>query len=113
MEILSKENNAQTYWYIERFLLFVSIPVIFYLIPYSIFEGSTTICLFKNVFGVECPGCGTTRAIHQVIHLNFANAFDLNRMIIVVFPLLTYLWIKNTIQYYKEAKGSIGFIQSF
>ena len=111
MAMSLKEFNYSTYWYSIRFMAFLITPIAFYLIPYSWFEGTSTIFPFNNIFGAECPGCGTTRAIHSLIHFNFAKAFDLNRMIVVVFPLMGYIWIKTIVGYLYEAKGSIKYLK--
>ena len=35
---------------------------------------SVPLCLFKNIFGVPCPGCGLTRGFIAILHLNFKEA---------------------------------------
>lgn len=35
-------------------------------------------CVFKAATGWDCPGCGSTRAVHQLLHGNVAAAFRLN-----------------------------------
>jgi hypothetical protein len=42
-------------------------------------------CVFKQVTGYDCPGCGTTRALHALLHGRVADAFHLNAML---FPLM-------------------------
>lgn len=37
-----------------------------------------SLCLFKNITGLPCPACGTTRAILQLIHLNIQNSIFIN-----------------------------------
>ena len=32
-------------------------------------------CLFHSLTGLHCPGCGTLRALHQLLHMNLADAF--------------------------------------
>jgi hypothetical protein len=44
-------------------------------------------CLFKTIFGRSCPGCGSLRAMHQLLHGNFAAAWALNKPIVVGLPL--------------------------
>jgi len=45
-------------------------------------------CPFRALTGYTCPGCGTTRALHQLLHGNFLAAFELNALLVVVLPLL-------------------------
>ena len=40
--------------------------------------GATMPCLTHEYFGVYCPGCGDTRALHALVHGNILKAFDYN-----------------------------------
>lgn len=44
-------------------------------------------CPFRSLTGWLCPGCGSQRAIHQLIHGHVAEAFDLNLLFL---PALAY-----------------------
>ena len=44
-------------------------------------------CLFKTVLGVQCPGCGSLRAAHQVLHGNVSAAWALNKPLLIALPL--------------------------
>ena len=44
-------------------------------------------CPFHAATGLDCPGCGTQRAIHQLLHGNLAAAFQANAMILLILPL--------------------------
>ena len=77
-----------------KILILISIPVLFLLLPVSTFEKGTSLCLIRAVFGIHCPGCGTVRAISSIFHFEFLSAFNYNRSIIIVFPLLGYVWLK-------------------
>src|SRR5229473_3201521 len=43
-------------------------------------------CVFHALTGLQCPGCGTTRALHHLLHGDIAGAFRLNAMLFVVIP---------------------------
>lgn len=43
-------------------------------------------CLFHALTGLQCPGCGTTRALHHLLHGDVAGAFRLNAMLFAVVP---------------------------
>jgi hypothetical protein len=43
-------------------------------------------CLFHALTGLQCPGCGTTRALHHLLHGDVAGAFRLNAMLFLVAP---------------------------
>jgi hypothetical protein len=44
-------------------------------------------CLFRSLFGFQCPGCGSLRAAHQLLHGDLAAAWALNRTVFVALPL--------------------------
>ena len=48
-------------------------------------------CLFHRVTGLWCPGCGSTRALHQLVHGHPAAAFRLNPLVISLLPWIGYL----------------------
>jgi len=82
----------------NRNIIYLTFPVLFWFLPMKWLENSTFICIYKNLFGHECIGCGITRAIHQAIHFNFKIAYEYNHLIIIVLPLLMYVWIKKVIR---------------
>ena len=43
-------------------------------------------CVFHALTGLQCPGCGTTRALHHLLHGDVAGAFHLNAMLFVAVP---------------------------
>ena len=69
--------------------------VLFAFIPTSYFENGNSLCLIRNVFGVECFGCGMTRAMSCMFHGNIVAAIEYNKMIVIVFPLLIYMIFIN------------------
>jgi len=53
-------------------------------------------CPFRAITGFTCPGCGTTRALHQLLHGNLVAAFELNPLLVLVLPLLGCILIVYT-----------------
>lgn len=43
-------------------------------------------CPFLVLTGLECPGCGSQRAIHKLLHLNIAGAFQQNPLLVIYVP---------------------------
>lgn len=52
-------------------------------------------CLFKTLTGLSCPGCGSQRAIHSLLHGDFRAAFGYNALFIIEIPLLAILAVVN------------------
>lgn len=43
-------------------------------------------CVFKNMTGLSCPGCGAQRAFHELLHFNVKAAFSYNPLFILALP---------------------------
>jgi len=69
----------------------VGMVVVAALVPPTVLERLPTLCLFRNLTGWECPGCGMTRAILSLLRGDLATALHYNRMVVLVFPLLCCL----------------------
>ena len=78
-------------------MLFV-LPFSLSLVSLDNLEGKHSICLIKNLFGIECFGCGITKAVIASIQLDFVRAFNYNKLIVIVMPLIFYLWVKEIIK---------------
>lgn len=60
----------------------------------------TSVCLFKNLFGIRCPGCGLTRSFKAILNLDLMQAFHYNFLGPILFILciiFTIFLIKDTI----------------
>ncbi|MEB3218811.1 MAG: DUF2752 domain-containing protein [Nostocales cyanobacterium 94392] len=51
---------------------------------------------FRAITGLYCPGCGSLRAIHQLLHGHFLAALDLNPLMVLATPYLIYSFISYT-----------------
>ena len=49
-------------------------------------------CPFHELTGFHCPGCGSLRAIHQLLHGNLTAALGLNPFMVLSLPFLGY-WL--------------------
>jgi len=41
-------------------------------------------CTFYVLTGLQCPGCGTTRALYQLVHGHVREAFALNPLLFAI-----------------------------
>lgn len=74
-------------------------------------------CFFRRLTSLECPGCGMTRATYAVLHGNFAEAFRLNPVGIILFPLAMFGlslevlgWVRGKEEYPRLRAGKWGSI---
>ena len=54
-------------------------------------------CPFRSLTGFTCPGCGTTRALHQILHGHFATAFTLNPLLLLSIPFILFAFIRYSV----------------
>ncbi len=51
-------------------------------------------CPFKMMTGLDCPGCGSQRALYHMLHFDIATAFHYNPLLVVATPyLLLGAWL--------------------
>jgi hypothetical protein len=56
-------------------------------------------CLFLTVTGLKCPGCGSQRAIHALLHLDFRAACSQNALLTASLPYLFLLIAAQVIRF--------------
>jgi len=54
--------------------------------PYC--EIGPTLCLWKKLLGIECPGCGLTRGVCFLVHGRWAEATKSNPLSLLAFGIL-------------------------
>lgn len=83
------ERRAKINW-------IVAVLVVLALIIFFSFFDPTTFpffprCFFHALTGFECPGCGTSRALHSLVHGKIIAAFSYNPILFLAVPTLLIL----------------------
>jgi hypothetical protein len=55
------------------------------------------VCTFHRLTGLECPGCGSLRALHQLLHGHLIAALCLNAFVILSLPVFAWVafrWVR-------------------
>lgn len=60
------------------------------------------LCLFHSATGLWCPGCGSLRALHQLLCGHVASAFHFNPLLVVSLPWLLAYW---TVRIHRGYRG--------
>jgi len=47
-------------------------------------------CFFKELTTLNCPGCGATRSLYSLLHLDIMQALAYNPFFVIVLPYLIY-----------------------
>ncbi|MCB4234284.1 DUF2752 domain-containing protein [Kaistella anthropi] len=76
-------------------LIFIGLGVVFYS-----FNPQNSIyflkCPIYYFTGYLCPGCGSQRAIHELLHLNIKKAFEYNALFVTLTPYVILAIAMNT-----------------
>lgn len=52
-------------------------------------------CIFHELTGLYCPGCGITRCLVSIIKLDFMQAFRYNMLVFILLPIFIFIGIKK------------------
>jgi hypothetical protein len=95
-------NNFHIYVGLSALLILMFLPEQYF----STKPNDISFCVHVRIFGIECPGCGFTRATYNFLHLNFKKAISLNPTVIFLFPIivLEILNLRNKSQVVNKLK---------
>lgn len=63
------------------------------------------VCVFHRVTGLDCPACGSLRAMHQLLHGNIISAMGFNAFTVLSLPLAAGLWIRWQLRQNRGEQG--------
>lgn len=76
-------------------VLLIALPIILWFLPSNFFDhGKIIVCISRRFFNIECLGCGMTRSVMHFHHFEFQKAFDFNKGVIFVYPLIVWIWYR-------------------
>jgi hypothetical protein len=75
--------------------VFVAILVLGLLWWFDPAEMNLPLCRFHAMTGLNCPGCGATRATHELLHGRLAAAWHYNALWVLSLPLVVYASISE------------------
>jgi hypothetical protein len=52
------------------------------------------ICLFHALTGLECPGCGGSRALYDVLHGQILSALRCNALVVLALPFIVFAGVR-------------------
>lgn len=55
-------------------------------------------CPFYKITGYQCSGCGSQRAFHEILHLNFKEAFHQNALVLLGIPYFSLIFFTSFFQ---------------
>ena len=66
-------------------------------------------CIFRSFTGLECPACGSQRAVYHLLHFRFLKAIHYNFFLLISIPYLILLGGAV----YLRSGGRFGKIKNF
>lgn len=81
------KDSSSTIWIVSSLALVVGLAaagVLYFFDPNS--HSFYPTCLFHQMTGLLCPGCGSLRAMHQLLHGHIATAFRFNPLLMLGLP---------------------------
>ena len=88
--------------YIIYFIGLLLVPLVLLVLPADFFDYGESICISNVFFNTQCYACGLTRAVQHLIHLDVLAAYEFNKLIVIVFPLLIFVYYKELKRVYIE-----------
>ena len=66
------------------------------------------VCFFHQSTGLLCAGCGSMRALHQLLHGHLVTAFRFNPLVVICLPLVFWFGGKLAVQHARHQPLSLG-----
>ena len=88
----------------KKYKFIVEILVLLLVSLYYFFNPTVSIffpkCPFHTITGLYCPGCGSQRAIHDLMHLNIFEAINHNALMFFAFTFGIGLYLYSKKKFY-------------
>lgn len=91
------------------------------IVLYATFDPATNPfprCIFLQLTGWKCPGCGSQRALHSLLHLDIAKAWRYNAMLVAAIPVVSVMFLSQVTKrkmprLYNSLNGRVAIWTSF
>ena len=65
-------------------------------------------CLFHQVTGLNCPGCGGTRALHALMHGHIADAARFNVLFLLCLPYAAWTAARTGVWWLRDQTMNVA-----
>ena len=89
-------------------LILIAASVLYIIDPRE--PGNYPVCPFLGVTGYHCPGCGTLRALHQLLYGNPISALGYNALTVSSLPFLAYAFAVGGLRAFRAPAPAAIFI---
>ena len=92
MQHINKKRHKLYYIFLFGIIIFLVALPILYLFLFNPTSGNYyPPCPFYYLTGYYCPGCGSLRGMHQLLHGHIIKALDYNPLMVLSIPFIIYL----------------------
>lgn len=70
-------------------------------------------CIFYEIIGLKCSGCGITSGIVCLMHFDFLGALRSNAFLFVIIPYILLVFVHTSKEYIRTGKYRLGTGKSF
>lgn len=99
LEVLNEEMHRRLHSVLRKYGIILGVGIAYAI--WCNFSSLRIPCIIHLIFHVECPGCGMTRAAVAMSHMDFATAFEYNKLSVTVIPVLLVLLARHEYRYIK------------
>ena len=71
-------------------------------------EGAGIPCMFHQITGFYCSGCGASRALRSILHFDFYQALRYNAIFTICLPLFAVYFTSLSVSYIRFGKDRIS-----
>jgi hypothetical protein len=92
---MTQHSNAARLWLPMTSLIAAALASAVVLMLVNPFADGSILppCPFHEITGLYCPGCGTTRALHALLHGSIPLALSMNPLAVIAVPAIpVMLW---------------------
>ena len=102
--------SARAQYVLAGALILMAAAVLYVLDPRE--PGNYPVCPFLGLTGYHCPGCGTLRALHQLLYGNPMSALGYNLVTVLSLPFLGYAFVVGALRAFRMPAPVSLFINS-
>ena len=74
-------------------------------------QGSWGFCPVRALTGLDCPGCGGLRAVHDLTNLDLAAAASSNLLLVLMVPVVLGLWLAWTRRAWRQDRPLLATVR--
>lgn len=67
------------------------------------------VCPFHKLTGLNCPGCGSTRAMHEMLHGHILAALRCNALVMLTLPFVMWMVARHLIGRWRGQQRTLEF----